>query len=169
MEFASYFLKHPQIFKECHLTIRLTEAKEVRTDAEWANYILTNATRSMARLLTRDIDITWHSRRSGLAMMCTLGAIIMARSPNQSLDGLKAFLAWPALQDVSGLRDEMVTYSTALDDLADERHNITDELQSCALDAMTILIRAQPKHTLDLGLWWAQTSRTADPSEKLID
>ena len=169
MEFASYFLKHPKIFKECHLTIRLAEAKEVRTDAEWANYILTNATRSMARLLTRDIDITWHSRRSGLAMMCTLGAIIMARSPNQSLDGLKAFLAWPALQDVSGLQDEMVTYSTALDDLADEGHNITDELQSCALDAMTILIRAQPKHTLDLGLWWAQTSRTADPSEKLID
>ena len=169
MELASYFLKHPKIFKECHLTIRLTEAKEVRTDAEWANYILTNATRSMARLLTRDIDITWHSRRSGLAMMCTLGAIIMARSPNQSLDGLKAFLAWPALQDVSGLREEMVTYSTALDDLADEGHNITDELQSCALDAMTILIRAQPKHILDLGLWWAQTSRTADPSDKLID
>ena len=57
------------------------------------------------------------------------------------------------ISNVSELRMEMVTYATALDDLFDESHDTTDELQSCALDAMTKEIRAQPKHVLqDLGL-----------------
>ena len=50
---------------------------------------------------------------------------------------------------------EMVTYAIALDDLLDEGHDIADELQSCALDVMTKEISSQPKHLLDLGLWWA--------------
>ena len=153
MEFASYFLKHPKLFKECCCNIKLTSDKEIRTDAEWANHILTHATRQIARLLTRDSDITWHSRRSGLAMTCTLGAFIMARSPTQSLDGLKSFLAWQPIHTVADLRMEMVAYATALDELFDEGHDITDELQSCALDAMTKEIRGQPKHLLESRPW----------------
>ena len=47
MEFASYFLKHPKLFKECYCSIKLASAKEIRTDAEWANHILTHATRQI--------------------------------------------------------------------------------------------------------------------------
>ena len=157
MEFASYFLKHPKLFKECCCSIKLTSAKEIRTDAEWANNILTHATRQMVRLLICDSDITWHSCRSRLAMTSTIGCFIMARSPTLSLDGLKSFLAWQPINTVSDLRMEMVVYATAFDDPFDECYDITDELQSCALDAMTKEIRSQPKHllyifwTLDCG------------------
>jgi hypothetical protein len=98
-----------------------------------------------------------------------MGAFIMARSPTQTLDGLRSFLAWQPIGDVSELQMEMVAYATALSDLCDEGHDIADELQSCAPDAVTKKVRKQPKHVLDLGLWWAQSARTSVPADKLND
>ena len=123
---------------------------ETHIDAEWANYIITHANRSMKRMLSRESHVTWHGKRSGLMMCCTLTAVCFATSSKQTLQGLKQFMSWKPIDRAEHLEDELLSFDQALIDLADEGHQNAPIMQICALDVMTKRIRDQAKHAHDL-------------------
>ena len=165
--YANLNFKKPHIFKQSHQMIQLSTAHEVTVDGLWANEILSRASRAVKRLLLKETNITWHGKRSGLAMTSTLGLIIMARTPAANTQALKDFLSWPAAPRAESLADEMTSYDISLNDLLDHGHDMTPQLQSFALESMTKAIRGQDRHKFDLSMWWAQLARVQDPEEKL--
>ena len=122
----------------------------------------------MKRMLSRESHVTWHGKRNGLMMCCTLIAAIFVPSPKQTVHELKQFMSWKPIDRAEQLEDELLSFDQALIDLADEGHQITPIMQIYALDAMTERIRDQAKHTHDLTQWWANLSRVEDPEEKLL-